>query len=306
MNAVELDQVSKVFDGRRVVDQLNLRVPRGAIMGFIGPNGSGKTTTLRMILRILYADEGRISVLGQEQGRAADNRVGYLPEERGLYRKMKVRDVIVFHAALKNIRLDRAQATDRLDRFGLADWENKPVHALSKGMTQKLQFLAATAHQPELLILDEPLSGLDPVSAELIEAAILDTARCGTTVIFSTHDMNAAQRLCDTICMIHKGHKVLDGTLEEIRAEHGKDVLKVAIDGFDGDLTRIEGVAASAVHGRFTELRLAPGAKPDEILQALVTRSKVFHFEIARPSLRDIFIRIAGTTDRSIGKVVDE
>jgi ABC-2 type transport system ATP-binding protein len=297
MNAVELAQVTKEFDGRPVVHNLDLRIARGSILGLVGPNGSGKTTTLRMILRILFPDSGEVRVLGHVKGRAADSRVGYLPEERGLYRKMKVGDTIAFHAELKEVRLGRLEVLEWLDRFGLAEWENKPVQTLSKGMTQKLQFLTAIAHRPELLVLDEPLGGLDPINAELIEESILDTRRQGATVVFSTHDMNAAERLCDSICMIHRGKKVLDGTLEAIQQEHGKDVVKVSLEGFEGLLTDIAGVRSCVDRGRFLELGLEPWAQTQEILRALLLRSKVKHFEIARPDLRDIFIRIAGAKD---------
>ena len=201
-NAVELRHVTKRFGTHVAVDQLDLDVPEGTVYGFIGPNGSGKTTTLRMILRILYPDEGQISVLGREYGTGADDRVGYLPEERGLYKKMKVRDILTFYAQLKGLRDCRRDIDDWLERLELAEWADRKVETLSKGMSQKVQFIATVVSRPKLVVLDEPFSGLDPVNMEVLKDAIVSLRDTGSTVIFSTHDMDVAERMCDTIFMI--------------------------------------------------------------------------------------------------------
>src|SRR5438093_6217415 len=213
MTAVIIDQVSKWFGTHPAVQELSLEVPAGSIYGFIGPNGSGKTTTLRMIMRILYPDRGEIHVLGtplysSANGTALLDRVAYLPEERGLYKQMKVRDVLRFYAELKGYRDNRKAVTSWLERLGLADWADKKVEALSKGMSQKVQFIAAVIARPELVLLDEPFSGLDPVNAEVLREAVLDLHNQGTTVIFSTHDMAMAEKMCDFIFMIYQGRKV--------------------------------------------------------------------------------------------------
>ncbi|MCB9706578.1 MAG: ATP-binding cassette domain-containing protein [Myxococcales bacterium] len=262
----------------------------------MGPNGSGKTTSLRMILRIFLPDRGRVVVLGNERGRAADDRVGYLPEERGLYRKMKVGELLRFHAQLKGVRAPQAAIDRWLERFELSAWAKRPVEALSKGMAQKVQFIAATLHDPALVILDEPFSGLDPVNHEVLKDAMLDLRRRGTTVIFSTHDMAAAERLCDQVMMIHRGRKVLDGSPAAIRQRYGQDTVRVRVDDPNLDLGALPGVAEARDYGNSKELRLAEDADPQVILRALLDRARVDHFEVSEPSLHDIFVRIARPT----------
>ncbi len=294
-NAVELEAVTKRFGTHRAVDRLDLVVPEGAVYGFIGPNGSGKTTTLRMILRILYPDEGRITVLGCDRGSTADDRVGYLPEERGLYRKMRVRAVLRFYARLKGMRHCDPEIDEWLERFELTAWGNERVEALSRGMAQKVQFIAAVIARPRLLILDEPFSGLDPVNMEVLREAVRSLNRRGATVLFSTHDMDVAERMCDTIFMIFRGRKVLDGSLESIQDEYGRDTIRVrtakAGRCFDG----LPGVLRVNDYGRYTELRVDRQADPQAILRELLSRTSVEHFDLARPSLHDIFVRIAKT-----------
>jgi ABC-2 type transport system ATP-binding protein len=292
--AVELRGVTKTFGNHTAVDQLDLTVPRGVVYGFIGPNGSGKTTTLRMILRIFYPDCGRVSVLGQDHGDAADDRVGYLPEERGLYKKMKVRSLLRFYAELKGQGKSGAEIAGWLERLGLANWADKRVETLSKGMAQKVQFIGAVIARPELVVLDEPFSGLDPVNMEALKDAILDLRKRGTTVLFSTHDMEVAERMCDTIFMIYKGKKVLDGTLESIQAEYGLDTIRVRTSNGDGMPDNLPGVLHVNDYGREKELRLRRGADPQALLHALSGRVPLERFEVVRPSLHDIFVRIAG------------
>src|SRR5437016_12790882 len=243
MNAVEIEHVTKTFGTFAAVDDLSLQVPTGSGYGFIGPNGSGKTTTLRMIMRILRPDRGSIRVLGEEQLGAATDRVGYLPEERGLYKQMKVRDILRFYAELKGYRDNRTAVLSWLERMGLADWADKRVEALSKGMSQKVQFIAAVIARPELVLLDEPFSGLDPVNAEVLREAVLDLKRDGTTVIFSTHDMAVAEQMCDFIFMLYQGKKVLDGTLESIQEAYGSDTVRVRLEGDGVSWEGLPGVA---------------------------------------------------------------
>src|SRR5437879_4885702 len=257
MSAVQIEHVTKTFGQHTAVDDLSLEVPAGSIYGFIGPNGSGKTTTLRMIMRILHPDRGTIRVLGEERLGAANDRVAYLPEERGLYKQMKVRDVLRFYAELKNCRNSRPVIDDWLARMGLSDWADKKVETLSKGMAQKVQFIATVVAKPELVLLDEPFSGLDPVNVEVLRDAVLDLKRAGATVIFSTHDMDVAEKMCDFIFMIYKGQKVLDGTLESIQATYGSDTLQVRLDGSNGRLGDVPGVLKVTDFGRWQELRLA-------------------------------------------------
>jgi ABC-2 type transport system ATP-binding protein len=293
MNAVQLEQVTKTFGNHVAVDDLSLAVPPGTVYGFIGPNGSGKTTTLRMVMHILHPDHGAITVLGKNTFDAANDRVGYLPEERGLYRQMKVRELLRFYAELKGCRSSGPAINTWLERLGLSAWADKKVQALSKGMSQKVQFIATVVARPELVLLDEPFSGLDPVNAEVLREAVLGLKREGTTVIFSTHDMAVAEQLCDFIFMIYKGKKVLDGTLETIQDAYGSDTVRVQLEGNASHLDGLPGVAAVRDLGRLQEFRLERGADPQHLLAALMQRGRVVHFELTRPSLHDIFVRIA-------------
>jgi ABC-2 type transport system ATP-binding protein len=297
--AVTLDSVSKTFGTHAAVRALTLSVPRGCIYGFIGPNGSGKTTTIRMLLHILLPDGGRIEVLGSTGTRAANDRIGYLPEERGLYKKMKVLDLLAYYGALKGLptRAARAAGTEWLERMGLAAWGGKRIETLSKGMAQKVQFISTVLHAPDLLILDEPFSGLDPVNLQVLRDAILDLRRRGTTVLFSTHDMEMAERMCDFICMIFRGEKVLDGTLDSIQARYGSDSVRLRAEGARELLAGHGAVEGVIDMGHYQEVRLArdsDGKVAQELLQFLAARTRVQLFEVARPSLHDIFVRIAG------------
>jgi len=301
MSVVELANVTKTFGKHVAVDRLSFAVPPGSIYGFIGPNGSGKTTTLRMIMRIYHPDggEGHIRVLGEETLQAANEKIGYLPEERGLYKKMKVRDILAFFAQLKGRRSPRPAIDAWLARMELSSWADKKVEALSKGMAQKVQFIAAVVADPQLVILDEPFSGLDPVNSDRLREAVLSLRGAGATVIFSTHDMAVAERMCDFILMIHKGRKVLDGTLESIQATYGQDTIRVRLEGNHRDLGAIRDVEKVTDFGQLQELRVRHGADTQAVLSALMHRGRLAHFELARPSLHDIFVRIAGADDLS-------
>jgi ABC-2 type transport system ATP-binding protein len=297
MSTVAIERVTKTFRQHVAVDDLSLQVPRGSIYGFIGPNGSGKTTTLRMIMRIFYPDRGVIRVLdedadGERSQRSILDRVAYLPEERGLYKQMKVREVLRFYAELKGFRRSGPDIDAWLKRMDLSDWADKKVQTLSKGMAQKVQFIATVIARPELVLLDEPFSGLDPVNTETLRDAILELRRNGATILFSTHDMSVAEELCDFVFMIYKGRKVLDGTLETIQNAYGSDTLHVQLDGA-ADLADLPGVVKVTDLGRSQELRLDSTADAQEILAVLMRRGRVSHFEVRRPTLHDIFVRIA-------------
>jgi len=293
MAAVVIDHVTKTYGAFTAVNDLSLQVPDNSIYGFIGPNGSGKTTTLRMIMRILHPDKGDISVLGDNSLDSANDQVGYLPEERGLYKQMKVREVLRFYAELKGCRDSKDSISSWLERMGLTDWAEKKVEALSKGMSQKVQFIATVVARPKLVLLDEPFSGLDPVNAEVLREAVLDLKREGATVIFSTHDMSVAEKMCDFIFMIYKGNKVLDGTLDSIQNQYGSDTVHVRLEGQQVYLENLAGVLKVTDFGRYQELRLDRNADSQQVLADLMKRGKVRHFEVTRPSLHEIFVRIA-------------
>jgi ABC-2 type transport system ATP-binding protein len=296
MSAIAIRNVTKRFGQHVAVNDLSLDVPVGSIYGFIGPNGSGKTTTIRMIMNIILPDAGEMSVLGQPVASAVRDDIGYLPEERGLYKKMQVKRLLRYYGRLKGRSpgdLDPVIAT-WLDRLQLSQWGDKRIDQLSKGMAQKVQFISAIVTRPKLLILDEPFSGLDPVNAESLRDAVLELRRQGTTVVFSTHDMGAAERLCDRIFMIFKGQKVLDGTLDEIQARYGHDTVRLRVGGGAAMLASRPEVESVNDHGNYQDVRLR--TDPQAFLRALVGVTEVRQFEITKPSLHDIFVRIAKPT----------
>lgn len=301
MDIILLDSVTKTFGkGVVAVDDLSLAVPQGSVYGFIGPNGSGKTTTLRMIMNILYPDAGEIRIFGDRLRGACIDRIGYMPEERGLYRRMKVRELLRFYGDLKSGRRVRKAVDQWLERFALTDWGNKKLETLSKGMSQKVQFIATVVANPDIVILDEPFSGLDPVNAEVLKDAVLDLQRQGTTVIFSTHDMNVAERMCDFIFMIHRGKKVLDGTLSAIQDEYGSDTIRVRCERGAAALQDLPGVDKVNDFGQVQELRMASDCDAQAVLAALMSRTTIRRFDVVRPSLQDIFVRIAGPDGREL------
>ena len=296
-DAIVLRHVTKRFGPVAAVDDLSLAVPAGSIYGFIGPNGSGKTTTLRMIMHIILPDHGEIEVLGSRDTAAARDQVSYLPEERGLYKKMTVRRLLRYYAKLKNGRQPEIDAAidewiGRMDLPGVLD---KPIEALSKGMSQKVQFISAVISKPSLLILDEPFSGLDPVNAQVLKDAVLEMRARGTTVVFSTHDMSTAEKMCDRIFMIFRGRKVLDGTLHDIQEQYGADTVRVRTAEGAAALTGMPGIESVNDFGQLQELRLRGDTQA--FLTQLVSRTTVYHFEVTRPSLHDIFVRIAHPGD---------
>ncbi len=292
-DAITLRGVTKRFAGTVAVDDLSLVVPTGSIYGFIGPNGSGKTTTLRMIMHILLPDEGEIEVLGSRDTAAARDRVSYLPEERGLYKKMTIRRLLRYYARLKGGTQPQIDAAidDWMARMELPGLLDRQIETLSKGMSQKVQFVSAVVSNPSLLILDEPFSGLDPVNAQVLKDAVLEMRRRGTTVVFSTHDMATAERMCDRIFMIFRGRKVLDGSLESIQDQYGADTVRVRTSKGAAALSGMPGVDAVNDFGQMQEVRVT--GDPQAFLARLTERAAVYHFEVTRPSLQDIFVRIA-------------
>ncbi len=299
--ALVLDDVTKRFGTKVAVDRLSLTIPRGSIYGFLGQNGAGKTTTIRMVMSIFYPDSGSITVLGEPNAEHIKDRLGYLPEEKGLYKKMRANEIITYFGRLKGLdgATARRRADDMLERYGLGDAKDKRCESLSKGMGQKVQVLAALIHEPELVILDEPFSGLDPVNRELMRDLIRGMKEQGRTVIFSTHEMEMAEQLCDFLFLIHHGKKVLDGPLSQIKAssEHG---IQLDYDG-DGRLLRtLPGVVRVNDSGKTAELFLAPGADPQAVLAALVGRISVRRFDLREPSLHEIFVRAVTGSGASV------
>ena len=304
MAAIEISNVTKRFGTYAAVNDVSLSVPEGSIYGFIGPNGSGKTTTIRMIMNILLPDTGEVSVFGRHSSSSARDDVGYLPEERGLYKRMQVRRLLRYYGQLKGKSLKEIDPVINtwLERFQLAPWADKKIEALSKGMAQKVQFISAIVSTPRLLILDEPFSGLDPVNADALKDAVLDLRRSGTTIVFSTHDMGAAERLCDRIFMIFKGNKVLDGTLDEIQSTYGHDTVRVKVGGGRDALAGFSEIESINDYGNYQDLRLT--GDPQAFLQRLSQKTAIQHFEITKPALHDIFVRIAQPTAEDMKRPV--
>ena len=299
--ALELDTVTKRYGDFTAVDGLSLRVPRGCIYGFLGPNGAGKTTTLRMILDILRPTSGTIRVLGAGSALEVRGRVGYLPEEKGLYKKMKAWSVIAYFAGLKGMpRLAaRRRAFELLERYGLKDFAEARTEALSKGMGQKVQVLASIAHDPELVILDEPFSGLDPVNQGVLEEIVQDLRARGRTVLFSTHVMQHAERLCDRLVIIARGRALFDGTVPEARRVVPR-VVKIETDDDPGALAALPGVAGLHATGPSRwHVTLAERADPQEVLRACFERSiRLRSYDAAEPSLHDVFMALVGPSAR--------
>jgi ABC-2 type transport system ATP-binding protein len=299
-HALTLEGVTKSFGDYTAVDSVSLAVPSGSIYGFLGPNGAGKTTTIRMIMSILYPDAGSIEVLGHQNPEAVKDRLGYLPEEKGLYKKMRTGEIVSYFGRLKGLGAAESQkrARNLLTRFGLGDWIEKRCETLSKGMGQKVQILGTLIHEPELVILDEPFSGLDPVNVETVIELILHMKREGRTVIFSTHVMEQAEKLCDFILLINQGKKVLDGALSAVKSGGPKTIL-IDYDGDGAILKSLPRVSRVNDSGKHAELTLEDGADAQAMLRALVDRLTIRRFDTREPSLHEIFVRAVGGTARA-------
>ena len=290
--ALQLKNVRKAYQGHVAVKGLDLEVPKGSVFGILGPNGAGKTTSIRMAMDIIGPDTGEVLILGQKADKALRNRIGYMPEERGLYQKMVVEELLVFMAELKGIKPaeSKRRMLPWLEKMGLEGWHKKKANELSKGMQQKVQFIQTLLHDPEILILDEPMSGLDPVGTNVMRDAMIELSRAGKTLIVSSHQMATVEQMCDRVVLINKGEKVLDGRVSEIKASYGKNTLILAFEGDGSFLKSLPGVASVNDHGRYAELRLGPGADPQAILRAASDKLKITRFEVVEPSLHDIFI----------------
>jgi len=301
--ALRLDRVSKSFGDRNAVSDLSLDVPRGVICGLLGPNGSGKTTTIRMIMGILRPDQGSVTLFGAAPEITRREKVGYLPEERGVYKKMKCLDFLTFLAEIRG--LGRAEGRRRgrtwLERLGLPEWADRKVEDLSKGMQQKVQFIGTVIHEPELLVLDEPFSGLDPLNQDVLETIVRDLRARGTTVLFSTHLMDHAERLCERVCLISRARKVLDADLRELKASERRGVVAVEFKGPDRWIDGPEVARTERMNGS-VHLFLRDGADHQAILRRAVDAgAEVLRFELVEPRLHDIFMRHAGASPESDG-----
>jgi ABC-2 type transport system ATP-binding protein len=291
-HALTLEGISKSFAEVRAVQDLNLGVEAGSVFGLLGPNGAGKSTTIRMIMDIIKPDHGVIRLLGEADPEKRRDNTGYLPEERGLYRKTKVRELLVYFGRLHDVdgRRARTLADSWLQRFELSEWADRKIEALSKGMQQKVQLIATILHQPKVLILDEPFSGLDPVNVDLVRSVMLELRDQGTTILLSTHQMETVEKLCDSICLINHGRAVLSGSLQKIKAERGTRAIQIEYEGhpsFQRDSSLVARVEDS---GRFMELYPADGKSPQQILQAAMRDVKIHRFEVMEPSLHQIFV----------------
>lgn len=314
-DALRLSGVSKRYAHHVAVQSLSLQVPRGSVFGLLGPNGAGKTSTIRMVLNIMAPDEGHIEVLGKASSDPSlVDRLGYLPEERGLYRKMRVRAVLRFLARLKGVpsagldaRIDQWLERFQLRGAGGEDWGAARVDELSRGMQQKVQFIGSLLHEPELVVLDEPFSGLDPINAQALKDTVLEIRQSGRTVIFSTHVMENAERMCDAVCIISRGEKVLDGSVSDVRSTHGARIVRVmletapseAVTAIFKDSTLVQRVNDS---NRIVEAELAASADPQQLLIRLISAgARIERFELVRPSLHRIFLEKVGASGVEVG-----
>ena len=289
---LELDSVTKAYDDFVAVDRLSLQIREGEIFGLLGPNGAGKTSSIRMMIGITVPDSGGVRLFGSPLARRQLERIGYLPEERGLYKRMKVLENLVFLSRLKGIAAAEARlrAHRWLERLELGRWAEAKVEELSKGMQQKVQFIAAVLHEPDFLILDEPFSGLDPASALELKDVLLELKKQGRTILFSTHRMDTVERLCDSICLVHHGHGVLRGPLRGIKAGYGRSRVQIEYEGSLPALNDSELVAGFNDFGNYVELQMAYGADPQRLLAQVMMNARIRRFELVEPSLEEIFL----------------
>ena len=296
MQTIELTKVRKSYDQFVAVNDLSFSIEQGGVFGLLGPNGAGKTSTIRMMIGITAPDSGQINLFGKPFERKSLNKVGYLPEERGLYKKMKIIDQLVFLGELHGMTSTAAKqkAVEWCKRLEIDAWLQKKVEELSKGMQQKIQFIAALLHDPDFIIMDEPFFGLDPVNATLLKDVMLDLKKQGKTILFSTHRMDQVEKLCDSICLINKGNAVLQGDLKTIKAGYGKSHVQIEYEGNGDFLEKNPLVSTYNNYGNYVEVRLAPGADSQKLLHMVAERSRVNKFELMEPSLEEIFINTVG------------
>jgi len=299
MMALEVENVSKKFGDFYAVKNLSFNIHEGAVYGLLGPNGAGKTTTIRMVMNIILPDGGRIKVLGRRMDEEMKSRIGYLPEDRGLYPKMKIGELLLFLSELKGMKKNESQKRIEywLERFDLSAWRNKKVEELSRGMQQKLQFIVTVIHRPQLIILDEPFAGLDPVNTKLLKDIMLEMKKEGGTVIFSTHRMEQVEMICDNICLINKAEKVLEGNLNMIKKQYGKNTVVVDYEGDINFIRNYSYIDRLDDYGKSAEIKLKEGTDPQLLLQELVGKIRITKFEVREPTLNAIFIQIVGEKD---------
>jgi ABC-2 type transport system ATP-binding protein len=296
MNALEIENITKKFGDFYAVKKLSFKIPEGKIYGLLGPNGAGKTTTIRMVMNIIIPDEGSIKILDQRMDDEMKERIGYLPEDRGLYPKMKVGEILLFLAELKGLRGNsaRKEIDFWLERFDLMKWKAKKVEELSRGMQQKLQFIVTVIHQPELIILDEPFAGLDPVNTKLLKDIMLEMKGKGGTIVFSTHRMEQVEMICDDICLINKAEMVLEGNLSQIKKQYGMNTVVLDYDGDAGFIQDFPEVEKIDDYGKFMEIKLKERSDPQALLRNLVGRININKYEVQEPTLNAIFIDKVG------------
>ena len=294
-DVVELRGIRKTYDQFVAVDHLSFNIRQGSVYGLLGPNGAGKTSSIRMMIGITMPDAGEVWLFGEKFHRRQLHRIGYLPEERGLYKKMKVLDHLVFLGRLHALSEQEARKRSLAwcERLQLSDWTQKKVEELSKGMQQKIQFIAALLHDPDLIIMDEPFAGLDPANAVMLKDVLLEMKKAGKTVLFSTHRMDQVERLCDSICLIDHGRVVLEGDLAKIKASYGKNHVQMQYEG-DPALEGSDLVQSFNNYGNYVEVRLKPGADAQELLRLASDRARITRFELLEPSLEEIFIDVVG------------
>jgi ABC-2 type transport system ATP-binding protein len=296
MSTIELEKVRKSYGDLVVVNDLSFKIERGSVFGLLGPNGAGKTSTIRMMIGIIVPDSGTISMFGQPFDGKCLPRIGYLPEERGLYKKMKMLEQLIFLGQLHGLTAisARHKATEWCQRLEISEKLGSRVEELSKGMQQKIQFIAALLHDPDFVIMDEPFAGLDPVNVTLLKDVLLELKKKGRTILFSTHRMDQVEKLCDSICLINRGQAVLQGELKQLKAQYGKNNVQIAYDGNGNFLDNNTLVRSFNDYGNYVEVRLAPGADPQQLLRQVSDRARVNRFELMEPSLEEIFIEVVG------------
>ncbi len=295
MNLVELNQISKTYDTKVAVDALSLQIEAGKMFGLLGPNGAGKTSTIRMMIGITMPDSGTVTLFGQPFSRKNLTRVGYLPEERGLYKKMKVIDQLVFLGQLHGLdaTLARTRARQWCERLQILDAIDLKTEELSKGMQQKIQFISTLLHEPALIIMDEPFSGLDPVNTQLLQETLLELKNAGKAILFSTHRMDQVEKLCDSICLVDHGRAVLSGGMRELKSRYPRNHVVIDFEG-DNSFVNHPAVKEYKAFAGHVEIQLRDGADAQDLLRAAFQNAKIYKFELMEPSLEEIFIQTVG------------
>ncbi|MBO6524691.1 MAG: ATP-binding cassette domain-containing protein [Balneolaceae bacterium] len=296
MVIINVENVTKTFGTNTAVNDVSFEVEKGRIFGLLGPNGAGKTTTIRMINNILAPDTGQININGHVASPFTQKMIGYMPEERGLYKKMKVGEQLLYLTQLKGMKTSAAKKSIDfwLERFEASDWKKKELGELSKGMSQKIQFIATIAHDPDIYIFDEPFSGLDPINSETLKEVIIELKEQGKTILFSTHRMEQVEQMCDDICLFNKGKAVLQGKLREVKASFGKNTINLEFEGDGAFLDKLEDVRINNRSTNFAEIRVLNGQSMQEILKLAMEHAEIHRFERVQPSLNEIFISTVG------------